>query len=131
MWRVCGIFVDKPLTSFFSVFGVIIAVVVLVTATGNGGNSEPVEHEWDVNEDIHVQQVDLLNNLQERTDIIPVSYTTRQVPLLSLNLIVAYETVDGKDIFTPANVQRMCKIEQKWFGNADYSNFCAFSSGTT
>ena len=131
VWWVTGVFVAVPIKSFSAVFSFILVVVVIVAATGNAGNSEESSHSWDMNSDLHVKQVDIINDLRDRTDVISVSYSEREVALSGLNLIVAYETEDGKDIFTAANVQRMCKVEAKWFGNADYASFCHLAGGGT
>jgi hypothetical protein len=76
------------------------------------------------------KQLDILTDLQDRTDVIPVTYTTRQVALSDTSMIIAYDTVDKKDIFTPANIQRMCLVESKWFGAANYVDFCVVKDGT-
>jgi hypothetical protein len=53
VWWVCGVFVNKPNASFFSILGFITAVVVAIVASGNFENSEDSNRAWDVNSDMH------------------------------------------------------------------------------
>jgi len=128
VWWVCGVFVNKPCTSFFSVLGFILAIVSVVVASGNAGNSEESDRAWDMNSDFHTKQFDILGNLRDRTEVISVEYSTRQVALSGTSMIMTYDAANGKDIFTPANLQRMCEIEAVWFGSENYVDFCVVES---
>jgi len=65
----------------------------------------------------------------QQADIVQVEgQTTRSSVLTSVSLIMAYETKDGSDVFTPAHLQRMCEMEAKWFQAEDYTEYCPLDS---
>lgn len=64
-----------------------------------------------------------------QADIVQVEgQTTRSAVLTSVSLIMAYETKDGSDVFTPAHLQRMCEMEAQWFQADDYTDYCPLDS---
>ena len=74
--------------------------------------------------------MDIVGNLRHRTDLIAVDYSTRQVALTGNSLIMMYETTNGKDIFTPENLQRMCDAEKFFYASDSYVDFCVAETGT-
>jgi hypothetical protein len=118
------LFVEKPCISFCSCVGFIFLIVIIVVATGNMANSDESGYDWSITDDKYTTNYDMLVNLQDRSDLIVTEVETRTVPLSDLSMIVTYEFTHSSDIFTAANLQRMCTIESKWFGHDEYNDFC-------
>jgi hypothetical protein len=121
-------FVEKPIRTFCSYMAFITLIVVIVIATGNMANSEDSDYDWDVVDDKYTTNYDMLVNLQDRSDLIVTDVDTRTVALSDLSMIVTYEHTKTTDIFTAANLQRMCTVEAKWFSDSEYADYCPVDS---
>jgi hypothetical protein len=121
-------FVNKPRRSFCLCFIFVILLTAITVATGNMGNSDESEYDWNVTDEEYTENDDMLTNLQDRSDIVTSNPATRTVALSDLSMIVTYKNEKNSDIFTPQNLQRMCYIEAKWFADPDYSDYCPLQS---
>ena len=114
----------------FFFFFVLIFAVTAIAGTVDGGIklSGQSNNDFTVNDNQAAIDLDAVNNANSRTDStssVVKKAKPRQTPNLSRgSWNIMFSSKDSGDVFTPENVQEMCKIEKMFFDHPKYAEYC-------
>ena len=125
----------QPLAVLGATCSVVFLVVFIVVYAGHLGLTEETRWDWTISDTDPSERWDGFENARTLVDEVSAdgAEVSVQEELLHRglfsdrnNLMLLWKTKDGSDIFTPANLQTMCSVEQLVLGHPEYeSKLCA------
>jgi hypothetical protein len=118
-----------PIKVSCCMFLFILGVAMITIVLGIAETSEASEFDWVISDTEESENLDALHNAIIRVDLVSSTTVLERTNILDAKFFYIYESSDGKDIYTAANLLHMCNIESTMLGSDGWSDVCHLTGG--
>lgn len=125
-YKVTGTMAYHPIKVACCMFIFILVVVLAASAMGVNSISDATEYDWVIASTSESKNLDAFEDAKNRVDLVN-SVVLERSQNLDSKFHYIYESTDGSDIYTAANLLHMCRIESSMLSAEGYEKVCPLS----
>eukprot|EP00603_Paraphysomonas_imperforata_P009674 CAMPEP_0114464258 /NCGR_PEP_ID=MMETSP0104-20121206/7824_1 /TAXON_ID=37642 ORGANISM="Paraphysomonas imperforata, Strain PA2" /NCGR_SAMPLE_ID=MMETSP0104 /ASSEMBLY_ACC=CAM_ASM_000202 /LENGTH=1058 /DNA_ID=CAMNT_0001637307 /DNA_START=211 /DNA_END=3387 /DNA_ORIENTATION=- len=116
-----------PIKIACCMFFFILIVVIIATATGVNSISEASEYDWVIASTSESKNLDAFDDAKNQVDLVTSTVLERSQELDN-KFHYIFESSDGSDIYTPANLLHMCRVESSMLDAGGFEDVCVLKA---